>query len=217
MSGESFLSRWSKRKAASLAAEADDKPVTEKTDAALPASSAPPDELPAAAGADAPATPPHTPLPDIDSLTPEADFSPFMQRDVAPDLRNRAMKKLFADPHYNVMDRLDIYIDDYTQSDPIPLDVLKKMHQSRALFLFADAEETAPLPGDTPSGDSSWSGDAEQPLADERSVGGGASAMPGETATAKAAPTSAEDAGSEAASLPLTGSVAASGKAPIPK
>ena len=30
------------------------------------------------------------------------------------------MKKLFADPHYNVMDGLDVYIDDYSKPDPIP-------------------------------------------------------------------------------------------------
>jgi hypothetical protein len=29
-------------------------------------------------------------------------------------VKNAAMKKLFADPHFNVMDRLDIYIDDYS-------------------------------------------------------------------------------------------------------
>ena len=31
------------------------------------------------------------------------------------------MKKLFSDPHFNVMDGLDTYIDDYGKPDPIPL------------------------------------------------------------------------------------------------
>ena len=31
------------------------------------------------------------------------------------------MKKLFSDPHFNVMDGLDTYIDDYGKPDPLPL------------------------------------------------------------------------------------------------
>lgn len=90
------------------------------------------------------------PLPNIESLTNESDFTPFMGKDVASDMRNQAMKKLFTDPHYNVMDGLDIYIDDYTKLDPIPLEMLRKMTQSKALFLFeaeekAEAEATAAL------------------------------------------------------------------------
>ena len=37
------------------------------------------------------------------------------------------MKKLFANPHYNVMDRLDIYIDDYSQPDPLPQSMLRQI------------------------------------------------------------------------------------------
>ena len=81
------------------------------------------------------------PLPDIESLTNESDFTSFMGKDVASDMRNQAMKKLFTDPHYNVMDGLDIYIDDYTKSDPIPLEMLRKMTQSKALFLFEEEEK----------------------------------------------------------------------------
>ena len=43
------------------------------------------------------------------------------------DVRNAAMKKLFADPHFNVMDGLDIYIGDYTQPDPLPEGMLAQM------------------------------------------------------------------------------------------
>ena len=88
-------------------------------------------------------------LPPIESLTHEADFTPFMARDVDPALRNQAMKKLFADPHYGFdkMDKLDIYIDDYSKPDPIPLEMLKMMYQSKSLFLFADEEkEDAKVP-----------------------------------------------------------------------
>ena len=40
------------------------------------------------------------------------------------------MKKLFSDPHFNVMDGLDTYIDDYGKPDPIPLSMLRRMNQS---------------------------------------------------------------------------------------
>jgi hypothetical protein len=33
-------------------------------------------------------------------------------------VRNAALKKLFTDPHFNVMDGLDVYIDDYGKPDP---------------------------------------------------------------------------------------------------
>ena len=51
------------------------------------------------------------------------------------------MKKLFADPHFNVMDGLDTYIDDYGKPDPIPLAMLRQMNQSKFLRLFDDDEE----------------------------------------------------------------------------
>ena len=89
------------------------------------------------------------PLPSIETLTPQSDFSAFMAADVAPALRNQAMKKLFTDPHYNVMDRLDIYIDDYNKPDPLPAHWLRNMHQSKALRLFDDEEKKQPDAGNT--------------------------------------------------------------------
>ena len=38
------------------------------------------------------------------------------------------------DPRFNLMDGLDIYVGDYTKSDPIPDDVLKRLVQARAIF-----------------------------------------------------------------------------------
>ena len=46
------------------------------------------------------------------------------------------MKKLFTDPHFNVMDGLDIYIGDYTQADPLPPGMLEKMVGAELLNLF---------------------------------------------------------------------------------
>jgi cell division septation protein DedD len=60
-------------------------------------------------------------------------------------VRNAAMKKLFTDPHYNVMDRLDIYIDDYSLPDPLPESMLRQMASAKFLNLFDDEDaETAP-------------------------------------------------------------------------
>ena len=87
---------------------------------------------------------PEVPLPtmaDVHQLTAESDFSPFVAKNVSPEVRNSAMKKLFTDPHYNVMDRLDIYIDDYSLPDPIPESMLRQMVSAKFLNLFKAEEE----------------------------------------------------------------------------
>ena len=57
-----------------------------------------------------------------------------MRPEVDESLKRAALKKLFADPHFNVMDGLDVYIDDYSKPDPIPPDMLARLIQNRALF-----------------------------------------------------------------------------------
>ncbi len=79
-------------------------------------------------------------LQDAQALTPGSDFKPFMARAVSPEVKNAAMKKLFTDPHYNVMDRLDIYIDDYGKSDPIPESMLRQMVSAKFLNLFEEKQ-----------------------------------------------------------------------------
>ncbi|MES2586592.1 MAG: DUF3306 domain-containing protein [Pseudomonadota bacterium] len=74
----------------------------------------------------------------IDRFAP--DFSAFMRPDVDPAVQQAAMKKMFSDPHFNVMDGLDIYIDDYSKPDPIPLEMLKRMVQSDMLNIFRKDE-----------------------------------------------------------------------------
>ena len=80
-------------------------------------------------------------LADAQALTPQSDFKPFMARGVASDVKNAAMKKLFTDPHYNVMDRLDTYIDDYSLPDPIPEAMLRQMVSAKFLKLFDEDED----------------------------------------------------------------------------
>ena len=77
-------------------------------------------------------------LEDVQQLTPESNFSDYMAQGVAPDVKNAAMKKLFTDPHFNVMDRMDVYIDDYSQPDPLPQAMLRQMASAQFLNLFED-------------------------------------------------------------------------------
>lgn len=68
-------------------------------------------------------------LPPVESLTSDSDFSAFLHPKVDEKLRRAALKKLFSDPRFNVMDGLDVYIDDYSKADPIPPEMLKKLNQ----------------------------------------------------------------------------------------
>jgi len=129
---ESFLSRWSRRKRA-------EPDQVQAEDERLAREQAPPVPAQVSAESTPPAPPPD--LPPIESLTPQADFTPFMKPEVPLQMKNAALKKLFTDPHFNVMDGLDTYIDDYTQPDPIPEAMLRSLAQSKALRLFEESEE----------------------------------------------------------------------------
>ena len=94
-----------------------------------------------------PTAPPPT-LHDVQALGRESDYSRFVAPDVDPTVRNAALKKLFTDPHFNVMDGLDVYIDDYGKPDPLPHAMLREMVQSRALGLFQDEEAAPSAPAD---------------------------------------------------------------------
>ncbi len=159
-----FLSRWSRRKAEVREGRAPEEPtpapaVAQRANVAAPnPNSAQAPHAPAvnAAQAVSPsnevAAKPMPSLADAQQLTPESDFTGFMARGVTPDVKNAAMKKLFTDPHFNVMDRMDIYIDDYSQPDPLPLAMLRQMTSAKTLNLFDDEPESAAQPsvGDKP-------------------------------------------------------------------
>ena len=67
-------------------------------------------------------------------LNPDSDFRAFLNEEVSEAVRQQAMKTLFADPRFNVIDKLDIYIDDYSISDPIPAEMMATLNQARFLF-----------------------------------------------------------------------------------
>lgn len=71
---------------------------------------------------------------DAARLTPQSDFSAFVGRDVDQDVRRLAMKKLFADPHFKVLDRLDMYMDDYNKPDPVSATMLAALSHARGVL-----------------------------------------------------------------------------------
>lgn len=139
---DGFLGRWSQRKQALREGRAIDEPAEPaRVNEPLPLK---PVLQEASRVADVQVAEP-LPVPtleDVKALNADSSFAPFVSRDVTPEVRNAAMKKLFTDPHYNVMDRLDIYIDDYSVADPIPATMLRQMASAKFLNLFD--EESPP-------------------------------------------------------------------------
>ena len=88
-------------------------------------------------------TAPEAPLPSIDSLTFESDFAAFMKSKVEESVKRAALKKLFADPRFNVMDGLDVYIDDYSKDDPIPNEMLARLEHAKATLFGPQPEKPA--------------------------------------------------------------------------
>lgn len=82
------------------------------------------------------------------NLGPDSDFGVFLREEVSEAIRRQALKTLFADPHFNTMDGLDVYIDDYSIADPIPPEMLASLKQARSL-LFDEPE--AAMPPDSPT------------------------------------------------------------------
>ena len=162
MADDHFLSRWSRRKQQARRGEVTpdaSAPAKALTPPAPPASVEPDRAaatLPADSDADRAAAepsatiPPEAPAPptleDVARLTRDSDYSRFVAPGVDPGVRNAALKKLFSDPQFNVMDGLDVYIDDYGKPSPIPASVLRRMVQAQALGLF-DRQDKAPPPG----------------------------------------------------------------------
>ena len=66
-------------------------------------------------------------------------------------VRRAALKKLFSDPHFNVMDGLDVYIDDYSKTEPIPAAMLAGLRQAQNIFQWAkeDAEAREKVQSDS--------------------------------------------------------------------
>jgi len=123
---EAFLSRWSRRK------------VEAREESARP----PAEPQAPVAGAETREGEASPALPSVESLTPDSDFRPFMGTNVEPQTRRAALKKLFADAHFNVPDPFEAYSEDYTKAETIPLEMLKTLNQARS-FLFEESTPAA--------------------------------------------------------------------------
>ena len=99
-SGETFLSRWSRRK---LGQEELAPPALNPQDSGTPTAGE--------------AAPPHQPtdveLPPLEMLDENSDYSGFLSPQVTGDLRKLALRKLFQSAKFNVTDGLDDYDDDF--------------------------------------------------------------------------------------------------------
>lgn len=133
-SPETFLQRWARRKTEQVALRVPDSPV----DRSLP-------EPEMAVQTTLPS------LADVGALLADADYSRFIATGVDKVVHRAAMKKLFAEPHFNVMDGLDIYIADYNVASPVSAGMLASFAHAHttlnptAAWQSAGAE-TVPLP-----------------------------------------------------------------------
>ncbi|HZV65236.1 MAG TPA: DUF3306 domain-containing protein [Telluria sp.] len=139
---ERFLTRWSR-----LKSEGEADPAPAPPEVAAPIAAAPV----LAPGADAEAALPT--LADVAALNADSDYSAFVARGVDSTVRRLALKKLFADPHFNLVDGLDIYMGDYNKADPIPDAMLAALNCARDFIVKAvDATEPEPAPAPSEQG-----------------------------------------------------------------
>lgn len=116
MSAEDFFSRWAKKNQEAQAARPPEPVEPEPAPAPDPYEGRAPTQD------------------DLDKLSPQDDLSAFMKRGVDENVKRSALKKLFSDPHFNIMDGLDIYIDDYTKPDPIPPEMMAMLEHAKGLL-----------------------------------------------------------------------------------
>ena len=132
-----FFSRWSRRK--QEAAQGLPLQEAKQTEAQVTTTRAQAEPVAAQLATAAPVPPvPAEPLPtleDAQARAPGAELGAFMRQGVPAEVRNLAVKKLFADPHFNVMDGLDIYIGDYNTPAPLPAGMLQKMASAQFMNL----------------------------------------------------------------------------------
>jgi hypothetical protein len=180
---ESFLVRWSRRK---RAAEREAARPAEAAAPEVPVAS--PAQLGGEGGAEGgsasapaptrdPAAPTEVPLPPIESLDGlRSDYRAFFQQPVDEGLRRAALTKLFADPHFNQMDMLDVYVDDYTHFEPLPAALRMRLPSARAFLLDSEraaleAAEAAEATGDAPEDLVAGAGEESDPVADPNAGG----------------------------------------------
>lgn len=132
-----FLSRWSRLKSGETV-----EPELQSSKDQEPVPLAPSDKV--AQTADA-ATEPQLPtLEDAEKMNHQSsDFSSFMQPGVDSNVQEAALKKMFADPRFNVICQMDEYVLDPSMFAPMPASMLKRLVQSQTLNLFGKKDKEA--------------------------------------------------------------------------
>jgi hypothetical protein len=151
MAEEGFLRRWARRKSEVLEGRtslaepsAESAPATPLAVPAAEVQVLAADAMPqsgAAPSAEAVSACPLPTMDDVATLDKDSDFSAFVARGVDQAVRRSALKKLFADPHFNVMDKLDVYIDDYTKPSPVSEAMLASLEHAKSVFMKMVEEE----------------------------------------------------------------------------
>jgi hypothetical protein len=137
---DSFFNRWSRQKS-----------LQRDLQAPAPAAPAQPQALPvptpAAPGPDAATAVPDTPAPTVDdaqALDVGADVRRYLQADVSEAARHLALKKLFADPQYNVISDMDDYVEDFSQLATLTAQEVSQLEQFKSLNPLKDPFPAAP-------------------------------------------------------------------------
>src|SRR5712691_2047278 len=142
---ENFVSRWSRRKIE--ARKTTEKPAEPKP----PSEPAPAARVISNAGSVA-APPAPSELPPLESLKGLAsEYTEFLKPGVDENLRRSALKKLFADPHFENFERFEAYCEDFTQGEPIPLAMLKTLEHAQGLLFGEEKKEDAHAEAEKPA------------------------------------------------------------------
>lgn len=127
---EGFFQRWSRVKA---------EPKPAPTELEPPLAPPPATATPAYSSDDG--APPRLPtMGDVAGLGMDSDYSAFVARGVDKSVQRSALKKLFADPHFNIGDGLDLYMGDYNKPDPIPAAMMSALRHTQSFFAQAYPE-----------------------------------------------------------------------------
>lgn len=158
---QDFLARGSRRKALSRQGEELPEPPEDvladaqeagdaETEASPIAENAGPDGVEGEAGLPADEIPE---LPPLESLDENSDYSAFLGKGVPPDLKQKALQKLFHSPKFNVRDGLDDYDWDFTNPEPLGNIITAEMRYrvERELERLAGLDEDEENPEDAPA------------------------------------------------------------------
>jgi hypothetical protein len=120
-----FLGRWSRLKREAAAAE----PVL-PVSPAVTSDNVEAHDDPAVAQVPQTGAIPAEPPP-LESLGFDSDYRAFLGQKVDEGLKRAALKKLFHTPHFNTMDGLDVYIEDFNLYEPLPASMVSQLAHAK--------------------------------------------------------------------------------------